>query len=240
MTEELFALENLRLQKTNTTLLQIDAFSIYRNEFIICAGPNGSGKTLLIRTLIGLETASKGSVRCRGKNIRGVLSQMKDRISYVPQHPENFMLGATVKEDLLFSSSEKLLDEGESILRELGVSKMMDKPTAVLSGGELKRVAIASALLTNPEILFLDEPFTELDYDGIKEMSSLLFSLHKRGISIFLITHDLTKILAYANRLIVLNEGKIVLDIPPSSLKAENACLGIRIPNIPIEDCVWR
>ena len=239
MSDLLYSVENFELYRSGVRLLSIEEFTIHKGDFILCAGPNGAGKTLLVRSLLGFEKTGGTCIKLWGKAVNGSLNQLRDRISYVPQHPENFMLGATVKEDLLFSSTEKLLEEKRLLLDELGIAELLKKPTAVLSGGEKKRVALASALITDPEILFLDEPFTELDYQGIKEMTSLLRALHLQGTSVFLITHDLSKILACASRVIILNSGKIVLDTSPEKLMPEHSSLGVRIPNLPSNECLW-
>ncbi|MBN2509965.1 MAG: ABC transporter ATP-binding protein [Spirochaetales bacterium] len=240
MAEDIFRLSGLVLEKDGSRLLDIPDFSVRTGEFIVCTGPNGAGKTMLIRSLLGFEPDVYESVLLRGSRLRKPLSQSKDRVSYVPQHPENYMLGATVLEDILFSSSKDLMARNDNIIKNLGVSHLLDKPTALLSGGEKKRVSLVSALTSEPEILILDEPFTELDYDGVREMSSLLHNIHEKGTCVFLVTHDISKILAYSSRLICLNTGRISLDILPGQVKPHHSALGFRVPDIPVCECVWK
>ena len=110
----------------------------------------------------------------------------------------------------------------------------------VLSGGEKRRLALASALITRPEMLILDEPFSELDYHGVKELIALLAELHGEGVSILLVTHDLSKILHHATRLMVFDAGRLVFDDSPEALELRHEEFGIRVPRIPLAECSWQ
>ena len=204
--------------------------------FTVMSGHNGSGKTLLARHILGLERPDEGQVLLDGMNIQQNLREVRRRIAFVFQEPEHQILGMTVDEDVVWTPSrlgwsrERIEASRERALRLAGLAGRGGELTAFLSGGEKRRLAIASVLAAEPELLILDEPFNDLDWPGVKTLLTILLDLHRQGIALLVITHDLEKCLAHADRLVVLHEGRISADGSVPELWDSLPGLGLRRP----------
>lgn len=208
--------------------------SLTSGEFILLTGHNGSGKSLLIRHIFGLETPNEGQILLDSKPLAKNFTEIRKKTALVFQEPEHQILGLTVKEDLEFTpkqrkvSPEELKILTDHALKEVGLTGFETHLSAFLSGGEKRRLAIASALMSKPEILVLDEPFNGLDWPGVKILLTILKNLHKQGLGILVVTHDLEKCLALADRLVVLEKGEKILDGSPSELWERLPDFGLR------------
>ena len=204
--------------------------------FTVLSGPNGSGKSLLARHILGLERPDEGRVLLDGTDIQRDLRTVRRRIAFVFQEPEHQILGMTVDEDAAWTparlgwSRDRLQASRERALRLTGLAGRGGELTAFLSGGEKRRLAIASVLAAEPEMILLDEPFNDLDWPGVKTLLTILIDLHRQGIALLVITHDLEKCLAHAERLVVLDGGRISADGPVSGLWDRLPALGLRRP----------
>jgi biotin transport system ATP-binding protein len=191
-----------------------------RAQFVIIAGRNGSGKTLLSRHLVGLVQPSSGQILFRGKALEKNLNQVRREIGLVFQDADCQLVGQSVEEELRFGPENLRLPEEEiqerisGVSRLLGLESLKDIPPSRLSGGEKRRLAIGGVLAMQPEIIILDEPFANLDYPGVVEVLEVLMKLKNSGRGIILITHELEKTLAHADRLIIMDRGRITEDGP--------------------------
>ena len=118
----------------------------------------------------------------------------------------------------------------EAALAAAGLAGFGERLCAGLSGGEKRRLAVASALVAGPELIVLDEPFNGLDWAGASELLRVLLGLHATGVGIVVVTHDLEKCLAHADRLVVMDAGRVVRDGSPAELWHELPALGLRQP----------
>lgn len=204
--------------------------------FAILSGHNGSGKSLLAKHILGLEQPDEGGILLDGKDIRDDLQALRRRVAYVFQEPEHQILGMTVAEDVDWTpcrlgwAPERIRASRERALALTGLAGRGGEPTAFLSGGEKRRLAIASVLAAEPELIILDEPFNDLDWPGVKALLAILIDLQRRGIALLVITHDLDKCLAHADRLVVLEAGRIRADGPARELWDRLPELGLRRP----------
>lgn len=204
--------------------------------FTVMSGHNGSGKTLLARHLLGLERPDEGRILLDGADIGRGLREARRRIAFVFQEPEHQILGMTVDEDVTWTPSrlgwsrDRIRASHERALRLTGLEGRGGELTAFLSGGEKRRLAIASVLAAEPEMIILDEPFNDLDWPGVRTLLSILIDLHRQGIALLVITHDLEKCLAHADRLVVMQEGRIAADGPVAELWDRLPGLGMRRP----------
>jgi biotin transport system ATP-binding protein len=210
--------------------------SIGEPGFTLLSGSNGSGKSLLARHILGLERADEGGVFIDGLALERCLASARSRIALVFQEPEHQILGITVREDAEFgprAAGLKLHDyeaEVDAALKIAGLAGMDDRLSSALSGGEKRRLALASVLVAKPELIILDEPFNDLDWQGASDLISALLRLRETGVAILVITHDLEKCLAHADRLIVMEAGRVIRDAGPAGLWDELPSLGLRRP----------
>lgn len=210
-------------------------------SFVVLSGRNGSGKSLLIRHALGLETADAGTVLVDGKPLGTVLAGTRRRIALVFQEPEHQILGVTVREDAEFGPRasgdlpESYRSRVEAALESAGLAGFGDRLCAGLSGGEKRRLAVASALVAGPELIVLDEPFNGLDWSGAAALIRVLLGLRDAGIGVIVVTHDLEKCLAHADRLVIMDCGRVVRDGSPAELWTDLPRLGLRRPEGSVE-----
>lgn len=205
--------------------------NIKKGEMVGIMGRTGAGKTSTLMLLNGLiphfyEGDLKGSVTANTMNTQRYRVQTLSRfIGLVLQDPETQIFSLTVDKDVAFGPSnlaferEKIKEAVTNSLKGVGLSGYENRMTTGLSGGEKQRVAIAGVLAMNPEILVLDEPTSELDPIGKKEVYDLLTTLRKEtNVTIIISGHDSEEMMRYVDRLIVLNDGKIAWEGEPKDL----------------------
>jgi biotin transport system ATP-binding protein len=152
------------------------------------------------------------------------------------QEPEHQILGMTVDEEVDWTPArlgwdrERIRAARERALRLTCLEGRGAEPTAFLSGGEKRRLAIASALAAEPELMILDEPFNDLDWQGVRMLLGILLDLRRRGLGLLVITHDLDKCLAHAERLVVLGAGQVRAQGTARELWEHLPELGLRRP----------
>jgi biotin transport system ATP-binding protein len=217
-------------------VIQNVSLSINEDEFIVLAGKNGSGKTVLAKHLNGLLEPTGGSVRYRGLSVSEQKHLVRQKVGFVFQNAVHQFIGQTVREDIAFGPENLGLPPSEierrvdTVLEITGLTGLEGKHPYYLSGGEQKRCAIAGVLAMEPEVLILDEPFAGLDFPGVQEILTFILSVYARGHTLIIITHDVEKILAHADRVIVLDEGQLVLDTVPLKAVESIEKYGVRCP----------
>lgn len=222
--------------------------SIQDGEFVIIAGSNGSGKTVLIRHFNGLFLPTQGQVLLDGEPITRDLTSVRKKVGLIFQNSDSQIVGQTVAEDVAFGpenlnlSRKEVNDRVKESLEAVGLSTFAHQQPHTLSGGQKRKLAVAGVLAMNPQIIIFDEPFTGLDYPGVLQVLKQIVDLHKNGHTIILVTHELEKTLAHADRLIIMENGHIVREGKPSQLINEVELYGIRRPygeNRRVETMTW-
>ncbi len=209
---------------------------IEKGEFIVVAGANGSGKTTLLRHLNGLIRPQKGSVHVDGLSVARKPAKATQKVGMVFQEADSQLVGETVFDDVAFGPENLCLPRPEINMRvsealdRVHMTAFADHRPHQLSGGEKRRVAIAGILAMHSGILALDEPFSNLDYPGVRQVLRQIVSLHQSGHTIVLATHDLSKVLAHGDRLIVMAAGRIVRDGRPEVVVKGIDQYGVREP----------
>jgi len=213
----ILSVKNLYCSYGPVEVLSDVGFDIEKGDYIGLAGPNGAGKTTLVKTVLGLSEKFKGNIKLFGQELKSFNGW--GRIGYLSQRVTSFnpLFPAAVKEvvGLGLLSQKKFprrftQTDGAKIRQSLslmGISDLEDKPVSDLSGGQQQRVFLARALVSNPELLILDEPGTALDPQSREDFFEFIKQLNKdKGITIILITHDTAQIGQYANKLLYLDK----------------------------------
>lgn len=197
-------------------------------EFIVVAGRNGSGKTLLVRHFVGLSVPTSGQIFFRGGEIQSGIKRLRMAVGFVFQDTDSQILGQTVAEDVAFGPSNLRLatieieERTEEALSLSKLAGMESRRPETLSGGEKRRLAIAGVLAMRPECLILDEPFANLDLESVRDVVQICRSLKELGKTLIVVTHELEKILPLADRLIILDKGGICFDDHPAKADPED------------------
>jgi biotin transport system ATP-binding protein len=212
------------------------SISIQEGSFVIIAGPNGSGKTTLMRHLNGLLLPTAGSLKLNGVPVSQDVVKARQFVGMMFQDADSQIVGETVYEDVAFGPENLCLERVEiknRVERALGTAGLKDiseQRPHLLSGGEKRRLAIAGILAMNPRVIVFDEPFASLDYPGVQQVLRHILELHESGRTILMVTHDLEKVIANADRLVVMQSGQIVKDGPPAAILPQVEEFGIRQP----------
>ena len=211
------SVKNLYCGYGSVEVLSDVSFDVEKGDYIGLAGPNGAGKTTLVKTVLGLSEKFKGIIKLFGEDLRSFDGW--GRVGYLSQRVTAFnpLFPAAVKEVVglgLLSQKEfpKRFDRTDDakIMQSLdlmGISDLRRKPVSELSGGQQQRVFLARALVSNPELLILDEPGTALDPQSREDFFEFIKKLNRdKGITIILITHDTAQIGQYANKLLYMDK----------------------------------
>lgn len=210
--------------------------NIREGSLVVLAGVNGSGKTTLLRHLNGLLTPTSGTVRLAGISVVQDLLKARQFVGMVFQDADSQIVGETVYEDVAFGPENLRLDRAQiqrrvlNALQTVGMADLAHKRPHLLSEGEKRRLAIAGILAMEPRVIVFDEPFSSLDFPGVKQVLEQILTLHTLGHTILVTTHDLEKIIAHADRLILMSGGKIVRDGIPADIIKEVETFGVRKP----------
>jgi energy-coupling factor transport system ATP-binding protein len=222
----------LSFQYTDTPVLTDVNLSIYSGESVALIGQNGSGKTTLVKHFNGLLRPLQGEIHVKGESIKGKsVAEMARTVGYVFQNPDHQIFADTVFDEVEFGLKNLEVPEEERNQRVTQVLKQTDlykyektHPTS-LSGGEKQRLAIASVLVMDPEILILDEPTTGLDLQSSRSIINLVKSLHQKQHTVILVTHDMRLVAEMAGRIIILKDGTVAADANPHTIFADHALL---------------
>lgn len=222
--EKIISIKNLNYTYPDAKHPAINDLSldIFKNEWLSIVGKNGSGKSTLTKLIDGLIEASSGTIAIAGQVINEQnIWDARKKIGIIFQNPDHQFVGATVEDDVAFGLENQGMPREqmvENIDRALELVKMSDfkrRDPQSLSGGQKQRVAIAGVLATKPQIVIMDESTSMLDPDGRKTVLNLVQQLRKeQDLTIISITHDIEET-ELSQRIVVLNDGRIVQDDKP-------------------------
>ena len=218
--QPVLSIKDLSFSYDSTEVLSAITLTIDKGDYIALAGPNGAGKTTLVRVILGLENKQRGTIELFGKDSEEFCEWA--RIGYLPQEVNVFnpLFPATVKEVVgLGLLSHKAFpkkfargDEGKILkaLDLMDIVHLKDKLVGALSGGQQQRVFLSRALVSDPELLILDEPSTALDPKTREQFFALIEKLNRdKGVTLIIITHDTAHIGQYAGKLLYLDKRVI-------------------------------
>ncbi|MEW6623339.1 MAG: energy-coupling factor transporter ATPase [Bacillota bacterium] len=191
-------------------------FSLFKESITVILGENGAGKSTLLKTVSGLLRPAKGRVFHNGKDITGLKpEQIAVNIGYLSQNPNDYLFNDTVLEEVNFNLKIRGRRDDQSVDRILELLGLADKKMVNprdLSGGERQRVALGTVLVTQPDVLLLDEPTRGLDVELKHQLGEILKVLRNQGTSILMITHDVEFAADISDRVIIMSDGEIVAD----------------------------
>jgi len=218
------AVENVKKTFGSHVVLDGVSLSVNRGETLAVLGRSGTGKSVLLRLIIGLVSADSGSVRIQGHDIAGLgldqLGAIRKKMGFLFQHAALYD-SLTVSENVAFPlehhrkdlSPQERAERVRQLLAEVGMEGDLAKMPSDISGGMQKRVGLARALALEPEILLLDEPTAGLDPISSGEIDELILKLQREHrMASIVVTHDLHSARAIANRLALLDQGKVVVE----------------------------
>lgn len=203
-------------------------------EKIAIMGANGSGKSTLFLTINGVRKPASGTVFLKGSPVdyskKGLLN-LRRNVGIVFQDPDIQLFSASVTQEISFGILNLGASEAEAktrvdqVMEELNITPFKEKPTHFLSGGQKKRVSIADILVMDPELILLDEPAAALDPKHARIIDGIIDRLSLKGITVILSTHDVERALYWADRVILMEEGKVLEEGPPEEILRKETLL---------------
>ena len=244
---------------TQLTALDNINLDIYEGRCVVVAGSNGSGKTLLMKIIAGLLEPDSGEVMFRGEVlfdkkkpgclVRKTEKKIRRELGLVFQNADAQIVGETVAEDAAFGpenlgfSKAETAGRVDAALAAFGLGEKRECSPGRLSGGEKRRLAVAGVIAAGCGTVIMDEPFANLDWPGIESILRVVAGLKSEGKTLIILTHELEKILAFADRLVVLHRGRICADDTPEAVIGNlDPAWGVRDPRRSykcVKDCTW-
>jgi heme exporter protein A len=217
-------IKKLSKQADNKLILRGVDISIKKGETVAILGPNGAGKSTLLKVLATLIKPSSGQVLINGMDLKKSHIEIKKILGYLP-HSSLLYDHYSPLENLVFFGNiygvKNVEQRAVELVKEVGLSFFLNEPVKNFSRGMIQRIAIARAIVHEPEILLLDEPHTGLDQGAISILNNVIYSMKEKGTTTLMVTHDFKQAVEICDRIIIVKNGKIVDDF-----KIENQNLG--------------
>ena len=192
---------------------------IGKGEFVALVGQNGAGKTTLLKHLNGLHKPVAGSLRVAGQETaKTTTGKLAQKVGYLFQNPDHQIFMPTVEQEIGFGpknlrlAKDEIQERVSQAAAAVGLTPYLKENPIFLSKGQRQRVAFASLLSMQPEVMVLDEPTTGQDYQEGIEIMEMVKGLHQQGHTILFVTHDMELVARYAQRVIVLSQGRVLVD----------------------------
>ncbi|MFN7927957.1 MAG: ABC transporter ATP-binding protein [Blastocatellia bacterium] len=228
--EPVIRMHNLRKAFGQQVVLQDVSLNVPQGQTLMVLGRSGMGKSVLLKILIGLQKPDAGTIEIKDQEVTALplkeLNEVRKKMGFLFQHAALYD-SLTVEENVAFPlrrhtkmSQQERQERVRSLLARVGMEDAMKKMPANISGGMKKRVGLARALALDPEIMLLDEPNAGLDPITAAEIDELIRDLQReRGITSVVVTHDMNSVRTSADRVALLNKGRIVLEGTPDDLQ---------------------
>lgn len=217
-------IKKLTKQADNKLILRGVDLSIKKGETVAILGPNGAGKSTLLKVLATLIKPTSGHVLVNGLDLKKNQIEIKKLLGYLP-HSSLLYDHYSPLENLVFFGNiygvKNVEQKAINLVKEVGLSFFLNEPVKNFSRGMIQRIAIARAIVHDPEVLLLDEPHTGLDQGAISILNNVIVSMKEKGATTLMVTHDFKQAAEICDRVIIVKNGKIVDDF-----KVENRNLG--------------
>lgn len=238
--DPLISVRGLTVDRGRRRILEPIDLDVRAGEFAAVVGRNGAGKTTLLQAIAGVRRPPRGTVHVDGLDVGRVdTRRLSSRIGFVFQNPEHQFIAHTVFDEIAHGLRRRRLPEDEvrartdDLLARFGLTDKADLHPFLLSGGQKRRLSVGTALVTGAPVLALDEPTFGQDRARADELMGLLRELNRAGTTILIVTHDMQLVAEYAERTLVLSQGRLLRDGPASEVLADDALLdeaGLRPP----------
>ncbi|GAA5415633.1 putative HMP/thiamine import ATP-binding protein YkoD [Paraliobacillus ryukyuensis] len=223
----------------NQVLKGID-LTVYEGDHIALVGNNGAGKSSLMRLITGLVKPGQGNVLVNGTNTKEVPPEtLADFVTYVYQNPEQMFIDDSVRKDISFFLKSRKVPNYETIvdqvLEQFDLVDLQERDSRLMSGGQQRRASLAIGMAMNPKLMLLDEPTANLDIATRKHISALMTKLKEQVEAVVIATHDMQLVAEWANRIVVVHNGKVIHDGDRYSVFGNAALLaraGLKAPQI--------
>jgi len=209
--------------KGSPLILKKLSLQINQGDYYAIVGGNGSGKTTLLKACLGMLKLQRGKVYLMGENIRKIKeAELYKKIAYLPQNPRTYFIQDTLEKEMLEVIQQHKITDGVAKINEMldrfQIMHLRHRHPYDCSGGEMQKAALASMLLGDPELLFIDEPTKGLDPFSKLQLGEMLKQLHQAGLTIVMVTHDIEFAAQHASNSAMMFDGKIIVDNTPEEL----------------------
>jgi heme exporter protein A len=216
----LIDIKTLTKQADNKLILRGIDLSIKKGETVAILGPNGAGKSTLLKVLATLIKPTSGLVKINGLDLKKDHIEIKKTLGYLP-HSSLLYDHYSPLENLVFFGNiygvKNVEEKAIQLVKEVGLSFFLNEPVKNFSRGMIQRIAIARAIVHDPEVLLLDEPHTGLDQGAITILNNVILSMKDKGATTLMVTHDFKQAAEICDRIIIVKNGKIVDDFKMES-----------------------
>ncbi|MBN1955180.1 MAG: ATP-binding cassette domain-containing protein [Anaerolineae bacterium] len=242
--EPILKVENLSFAFAGPVVLQGVNLVVRRGELAALMGRNGAGKTTLLRCIVGLLQPQEGEIALAGRSIWGrETAEVCRQAAYLPQEPDSLLFADTVAEELWVTLRNHGLQaqppiHPHALLDRLGLQAVRAAYPRDLSVGQRQRVALGAVTVTAPRLLLLDEPTRGMDYAAKESLLALLREWRAEGMGVLLVTHDVELVAQAADRVIVLEQGRVVADGPPAEVLTADADFAPQVARL-FPACGW-
>lgn len=223
----MITVKNLRKKYGSKIVLKGINLNVEKGECVVIIGPSGCGKSTLLRCINGIEKVTSGKVIFEGKDINNPkvdINKIREKMGMVFQQ-FNLFPHLTVKENIVLAPIKlKLMSKEDANKKALELLELIDLKDKVdmypsqLSGGQKQRIAIARSLIMNPDVMLFDEPTSALDPEMVDEVSNLMRDLAKQGMTMIVVTHEMSFVKECASRVIFMEDGNIVEEGTPKDI----------------------
>ena len=242
--ETALQIEGLSLSINGNRILDNVSFSLAKGAFAAMCGRNGAGKSQLLRCIKGLRKPDSGRILIDGSEADGK-TRMK-RIALVFQNAEMQVVSQSVEKDIAFGPENMGLDKAEiarrvdNALNLMGLKDKARQRPQTLSGGELRKCAIAGIIAMEPDVILLDEPFANLDYPSTLAVIRALDTLHDKGYTILIVSHEAEKFLSHTDMLFIMDKGRLAVSGTSDEIYGTLHDYDIYLPqSCAFEDLTW-
>lgn len=209
--------------KDTPLILRNLSLQIERGEFFVLVGGNGSGKTTVLKACLGAIKPQRGKVHLKGQDIHKLKrKELSQRVAYLPQNPQTYFIHDTIEKEMEAEVYRHHLDNGEDrideMLEQFDIKHLRGRHPLDCSGGEMQKAALACMLLGKPDVLYIDEPTKGLDPVSKIQFGIILSEIHKEGLTIVMVTHDIEFAAIHAQRCAIIFDGEIAITGSPEAL----------------------